>query len=169
MLPPGFVLQTEDYDFGLAYYAAPSIVQVGDTRYQDDPKGLYFERLQKLRSTPMEHINTHIPVGALPTNPAYRRASFPVTCERIMLRHVDCHDGCWLTLCNADFTHSMNTQDEVDDVRPIRFTKSMMVPILRSLHSGIYLGHGVASGNSALGSTYNGWGTAMFQRLPADW
>lgn len=168
MLPPGFTLRVSDYDTGTAYYADPSIVQATDSRYQTDPKGLYFERINRLRTIPFEYVGCHIPVNSLPGVAPKRNMPFPTDCERILLRHIDCHDGCWLILYNG-VGSAMNTQNEVDDIRPVRFTKSMMVPIRRSDYPSIYLGHGNAQNNPAGVQTYNGWGTAQFQRLPADW
>ena len=165
LLPSGFVLTADDV--GFAYYADLSIVQDTDPRYQTDPKGLYFERINKLRTIPLEKVSTHRPLNTPYSTPIVG-VPFPQSCERIVIRHIDCHDGCWLIFAKSDFSNAMNTQDELDDVRPMRFTKSMCVPMLRSVHSHIYLGHGTINGPGTP-QTYNGWGQVLFQRLPADW
>lgn len=166
LMPSGYSFKADDY--GYAYYADPSIVQANDARYQNDPKGLYYGRLERLKTLPLESLHVHIPQGG--ANMAYALGSFPTEAERILITHVDCHDGCWVILQNGSLvsiTNPMNTQDELDDVRPIRFAPSTYAPILRSRHPHIRLGLGSVSGNGV--QTYDGWGSVHFYRLPSDW
>lgn len=169
-LPQGFILKANN-EYGYAYYADPSLVQ-SDPRYQSDPKGLYYERVSRLRSIPLEKVNVHIPVGVLSGDPlaqAYNRQPLPEDATKLLVRFVDCHDGCWVVFCREDFSNAMNTQNELDDVRPMRSTKTMLLPIIRDNHTHVALGFASITGNPSQPQTYNGWGTVMYQRLPGDW
>ena len=166
-MPAGFTFKADD--FGYAYYADPSIVQAGDQRYQDDPRGLYYERLERLKTLPLEEVCAHIPAGTSINN-SFLLASFPTSAERILITHIDCHDGCWIILQSGDLnniTSALNTQMELDDVRPQRVTSSVLAPIKRSVHPHIRLGTGTLPGGT--GQSYDGWGSVKFVQLPSDW
>lgn len=174
LLPSGFTLQGDSINaHSYAYFADPSLVQAGDARYLEDPKGLYFERLARLRTLPLHMVGVHRPVGTTlaAANPE-RLNYFPAGHDRILLRHVDCHDGCWVILQSGNLdtiTNGMNTQDELDDVRPMRLTRTVFAPILRSVHSAIRLGHASITGDMNQPQTYDGWGSVHYNVLPSDW
>lgn len=156
---------------GFMLVAKPSKVQSVDTRYTDDPKALYYDRLEKLRLLPQRIISVSRPTGTS-TN-VLTQAFMPADFTKGIIRHWQVHDGSWMALIgDGVFTRIINTQDERNDKFPIRFTSSVMLPFKRSMFNGIFLGNGSETGafnDFTVPQALPGFGAAQYSVLPADW
>jgi hypothetical protein len=172
-LPAGHTLATDPDTYALAWYARPGLVQ-HDPRYHADPRALYFDRLAQLDRLPLQALSVHRPQGTPVDDPVEtkKRVEFPADFERGLIRHYSVHDGCWLCLVpETGFERVSNVLDELDDIRPLRFTSKVNMPFLRSIFPAIFLGHGSLEGTVAAPgpTTYEGWGAVHYVKLPPDW
>jgi hypothetical protein len=188
MIPAGHRLynQAGDYpDIGFVYYARPSLVQGSDARYQTDPKGLYYERLMRLRSLELNIINGYVQQAWAAGTPfSGDTVAFPTDFERGLLVHVSNLNASWLAICSKDgagaFQNIINLDDELDDIRPMRFTKSVLLPFNRATFPQMFVGHSSmhwtdANPNDPIlpvfpgAQTYPAEGALHYYKLPSDW
>lgn len=151
MLPAGTVIQaTGNSNQGFAYICQPELV-VGDPRY-DNPRALYYERLARLRTLPLQ-------VLGLPTQRSGQQHAtlFPATVDRALITAVSTFDLAWTVLGSAA---SINTLNELGDGnQQIRFSEAVMIPFTRSVFDRIRVKDAGLFGQSAV------W----YHELPEDW
>lgn len=169
IMPAGFsVISADPQAFIL--YARPLDVQANDTRYQTDPKGLYYDRLAALATIPMQTLGVNRPVGTIfaTNSQKYINNGYPQFAKGIV-RQWQLHNGSWLCMLGPG-TNIINTQMERNDKYPIRVTKSVLFPFMTSMFCGLWLNNG-SEGDYTTNppQTYVGYGAMQYQILPSDW
>lgn len=155
MLPEGHVITTSSSEAAaFFYYCRPSLVTGSDARYSSDPRGLYFERIQRLGE-----IDRH-QLGAVNTGSGTTDAAFPTDFTDGLIVHVSTHDLAWVILVNASNGGALNTLNEISDSNRIRFAESTMFPFKRTTFPEIRV-QGVSQSEGA--------GNVTYVKLPADW
>jgi hypothetical protein len=150
------------------WYADPAAVWETDVRYQVDPRGLYYERLQRLTTLPIhESILEARPWGETGTQLELPLPQF----ESAILVGASVFDATWLNV------GILNVMSEVNNVHTVRFAESLLAPFRRDrignpvvrLKAGNYAGHLNPDPNDPEGWDKCGTGNILYQVLPADW
>uniref|UniRef100_A0A9E7ZXW1 Uncharacterized protein n=1 Tax=Bosea sp. NBC_00436 TaxID=2969620 RepID=A0A9E7ZXW1_9HYPH len=160
----------------LILYARPRLIQETDTlgpagsnRYQRDPRRLFYERLDRLKRLPLNVVEVSRPAGTLAAT--ITETFLPNDFTRGLVTHWNCHDGAYLALMGPG-SNIINTQDELDDKYPMRFTASVLLPFSRSVFDRVKLSNGSHDGTWGAqdgNQSWGGYGTAHYVKLPADW
>jgi hypothetical protein len=137
------------------YYARPSLVTAGDSRYTTDPRGLYFERLRRLATELPQYK-----IGVAISGSGQTTATFPTDFDNGMILHVSSQDIAWVIPRSASGDSGLITQMEISDIDPIRVAAVCLIPFVRTQFPSI-LAQGA---NLATGRT-----TITYAKLPADW
>lgn len=189
LIPPGYALGYSGAPaptFAYVYYAKPSLVQASDARYTDDPKALYYDRLARLRTLPLYQqwgASSQNQTAQWIQDHGYNTSAFPADFERGLIAQVSTHNVAWMTLQKngANPQQILATMDELDDIRPARFTSKVLAPFNRSTFPNLFVAFGsmtwTPSGNPldpiqpVVGGvqTYPGIGSVLYYKLPADW
>lgn len=136
------------------YLCKPSLVTGSDARYSSDPKGLYYERIQRLADL------ARYQVSAARTDNGVTDVTLPTDFTDGMLVHVTTHDLAWIILEESGGAGGMNTLNEISDTDPIRFAEAVLTPFKRTTFPVV----------SFRGATQaQGQGTLTYCKLPADW
>jgi hypothetical protein len=160
LLPEGTTITTGVHPtigslYGSIYVCKPSLVTGADSRYTDDPRALYFERMTRLGTLALYQL------GAVNAGGSVANATFPTDFTDGMFVHVSSHDVAWLiTLITGD-AGGINTLNELSDGSPqIRFAEPVLVPFLRTTFPKIQIqGSGLAEGRAS----------CTYVKLPGDW
>lgn len=159
LLPDGTTI-TNGTD-GFMYICQPELVvdNVSDDRYSDyqnDPRGLYFERLMRIGELVMFQL------GATVTGSGQTQVAFPTDFTDGLVLQVSSHDVAWLIM-HDDTNGNMNTLNEIGDSSPIRFAEACLFPFKRTGSSGFreIMIQGV--------SEPEGTATLTYVKLPSDW
>ena len=154
-LTAGRVLTTHATNAGSTMYLCkPSLVVSGDSRYTDDPRALFFDRLRRVGEL------THYQVGGTSTNNANVAVAFPTDFTPGLVIHQSVHDVAWLGLKNVAGTTVVATQDEISDTDRARFANTTFLPFLRTTFDRIELRGASQS---------EGRATMTYVKLPGDW
>jgi hypothetical protein len=151
MLPAGTSLKTTKAET-FAYLCRPALV-LDDPRYEDG-RGLYFERLARLRELPLHTIGT-----ATQGQHTQKTIPFPTDFERGLIVAVSTFDLAWTILVGPNFA-AINTLNEISDRNPIRFSEKVTIPFQRSVFTAMRI-QGL--------SNYSGQSTLYYCKLPVDW
>lgn len=143
--------QNYNFDWGYALLAKPSLV-TSDPRY-NEPRDLWYSRLEKLKTLPLRSLKvkitqTHTPIQA--QNAGTNVASFPTDFENGLLVHFSTMDGSWIVLeSDTNVTtplspsyRILNLSDELDDARSVRFSGAVLIPFKRSQFPTMRIGFG---------------------------
>jgi hypothetical protein len=161
MFPGGTVIRYSNPNgsYSFAYWCRPERVVNKDPRYQQDPQGLYYQRLYTARRQ-VKHV--------LKMNQANSVAPFPQGFSYGLLLHVSCHDSPWVILTGpaqpGQDSAAMNVNLENSDSTPVqRFTiGNMLVPFSRSVFTEARLS---TSGNGPDAMQ----GVVSYLQLPPGW
>lgn len=155
LLSPGSTVSTPNKADAHMYLCKPELVVAGDSRYQVDPQGLYFKRLERLATEVAQHQ-----IGAVETGNATVTVAFPTDFTDAMALHTSSHDVAWLILLNSAGTGGPNTLNEISDSSPIRFAEPTLAPFKRTTFPSIMVrGASLPEGRATL----------TYAKLPADW
>lgn len=167
VMPAGFDIEAGNRT-ALVLFARPKLVQDVDPRYQTDPRGLYFDRINQLRSLALHTISVERPAGTASNQ--YSKAFMPDDFDAGIVTQWQCHDGAWLGLIGPG-SNIINTQDEIDHKYPMRLTSSVLLPFRREMFNGIWLFNGSHDGswNQQAPQAWTGWGAAHYVKLPLGW
>lgn len=156
---------------------SPSLT-IGDTRYQSDPKGLYYARQALIPTLALAKLQASIsPGSAITTTAAASFSTGTGTLLLAMVTQVWCDGGAWITLTTTNSGQPLNVQDEVGtDNRSCAFARSTFIPI-RVKNSpadggacqGFSLHAGNLSGNTSDTTTDTGYGGIRYAQLPPTW
>lgn len=164
-LPP-----TEPYRINTAYlwYADPAEVWEIDARYTTDPRGLYYARLAQLETLELRSVVIEATGGGSVDD--VLTAMFPGTGD-VILTHVSIYDASWMTVgWPADGTPPLNVADEMNNVRAVRFTRSVLQPLPRGSGLQIVMRKGSNSDLPAADAyPIHGSVTASGVVLPEGW
>lgn len=165
LLPSGTTLsQLSGSNASYAYLCKPSLV-MNDPRYQNDPKGLYFSRLHRLRNLALHALSVQIPSGSgLGLNVT---EDFPEDFEDGLVVHVSQHDISWLGLSMLSAT--LNTLNEISDDHQQRVAESVFIPFRRSIFPFIRARAASVLGQQSEFSSLAGTGAVLYYKLPSDW
>jgi len=142
----------------------PALVVNTDSRYIDDPRGLYFERMQKLRDLPSFNIRVEIPSGTAYGNNT--DVLFPNDFSEGMCLSYSSDDVSWAGLAGP--ATSMNLGNEVSDDHQNRIGQKTLFPFSRTMFPKLRARGGSVGG--AVGSSYMyGNGQIVYCKLPPDW
>jgi hypothetical protein len=154
MLPEGHTIETSASEAAsFFYYCRPSLV-TGSGAYQTDPRGLYFERIQRLG------LLDRYQVGAANSGAGQSDVAFDVDFTDGLIVHVSSHDVAWVILVNATNGGALNTLNEISDTTRIRFAETCLFPFKRTTFPEIRI-QGVSLAEGAANVTY--------VKLPGDW
>lgn len=138
----------------LTYVCKPELVISGDSRYTDDPRGLYFDRITQLGTLTQHHL------GATATGSGQANASFPGDFTDGFIVSVSTMDLAWLIMLDSTEAGGLNTFGEVSDADPIRFAEKVFVPFKRTTFPKVLV-QGV--------SLATGAGNVVYVKLPGGW
>lgn len=173
LIPAGTTFQVTG-SHATVQYCNPSIVTdpaspTYDQRYTDDPKGLYFERLEKLESIPLRQTGGTIAVGE-----AVGQSDVPIdwgdrTEQWGMIVHISTENLSWMLALAADGDTGVNLVPEISDVHANRLNSfPVLMPFTRETFTQIRLRGGTWDGNPLAVSptqTYAAWGVIAWQPL----
>lgn len=155
----------------LAYvlYCDPAALWASDARYTTDPRGLYFERLQKLRTIPTESVTLEATGGGAIDDDIH--VDLPAV--PVMITSASAYDISWITAKCPGHISAVNLLDEINNSHAVRFADSLMHP-LPACGARIAIEKGSnadtpGSANPAIAYPIHGSGSLTFQRLPIDW
>jgi hypothetical protein len=103
------------------YVCKPSLVTGGDSRYTDDPRALYFERLELMATL------TRYRLGGVATGAGTTAVSFPGGFTDGLIVHVSVHDVAWMILRSSGVGAS-NLHNEISDSNRIRWAEPLVMP-----------------------------------------
>lgn len=166
MLPAGTNLQDNGLN-GMLYVCKPELVVNTDARYRD-PRGLFFERMARLKTLPLVDINMSISAGGAVTNNV-ASAAFPTDFSKGMIVAAHIFDGAWTITANGPGPSDglMNLTDEISDAHALRFAESMLLPFNRASHPYVQIHAGNVDGASGTALAANGG--VLYHKLPSDW
>jgi hypothetical protein len=142
----------------------PALVVGVDQRYEDDPRGLYFERMQRLRVLPSFNIRAQVASGT--PYGSNIDVPFPADFETAMCLAYSSDDVSWAVL--AGTATAMNLGNEVSDDHQNRIGQRVLFPFSRAMFPALRTRGCSVSG--AVGEPYiYGNGQIVYCKLPADW
>jgi hypothetical protein len=154
-MPPGTMLSTSSTAGSFWYVCKPELVIAADDRYTDDPRALYFERLERIATELTQHQ-----IGTTRTDNGTTDVAFPADFDYGLGLHTTAHDVAWLILEHSSGSGGMNTQNEISDTERIRFAEPTLFPFARATFPNV----------SVRGATQaEGRATLTYAKLPADW
>lgn len=160
-LPPGLVLTTRSGgDGGSMYLCKPALVTTGvghDSRYDNDPRGLFFNRMMRLANelTQYQIGNTDTGSGA----GSVASANFPTDFTNGMVVHLSNHDLAWIGIFITGLGHAV-ANFEISDDHQVRTSVTMYIPFVRTTFPTVaWRGAGQTEGQ----------GTITYVKLPGDW
>mgnify|MGYP000718513877 CR=1 FL=1 len=110
-------------------------------------------------------------------------AAFPADFEHGLITHVSVHNASWGLLEQPGSSPAviLNLLDELDDVRPMRFTSKVLMPFKRSQFPTLRCGFGSMFWNNSQNpldpiqpilagtQTYPAYVSIRYVKLPSDW
>jgi hypothetical protein len=155
-----------DSAYSYHYTCRPELVICKDKRYQDDPKGLYYQRMNRLRSLPSLSHRVDFPSGS--PYGVTADVLFPDDLGAAMCLSYSNSNASWGALIIAGGAlGAMNVGNEISDDHQNRIGERTMFPFARSVFTGLR-----ARGGSVLGGNdpyIKGNAQITYCKLPADW
>lgn len=164
-LPAGTVLTADATQIGSAYLCKPALVTSSDSRYSADPKGLYYERLNRLRTLAQSELAATMSTGQ--AWGATATGTFPTDFSEGMVVMVSEHDISWLTLDTG--SGGVNVYNEISDDHEQRIGAAALIPFQRATFPGIRIRAASVAGDASGFSSIAGEGIVRYVKLPADW
>lgn len=137
------------------YLCKPSLVTGSDARYTSDPRGLYFERMRRLKTELAQYTIGHANTGSGQVS-----TTLPDDFTNGMYLHVSTQDVAWVIPRYVSTDSGLITQMEINDADPIRVAAVALIPFVRDDFPDI-----VSQGSSL--ST--GRVVLRYSKLPVDW
>jgi hypothetical protein len=163
-VPAGTVLAADGSGGAFMYVCRPALV-TGDSAY-NNPKDLYYSRLNTLRSYVVNKLSATVTVGA-PIS-TISKVSFPTDFDDGMGLQVSVFDLAWYIFANSIGDGGVNTTSEISDVHQFRTTKTLLTPFSRALFPSMWAQAANASGN-ATDVAWQGSGNLSYYKLPSTW
>ncbi|MCA6102789.1 LamG domain-containing protein [Bradyrhizobium australafricanum] len=160
-VPPGTTISSNGLADSFLYVCRPALV-TGDPAYAD-PKGLYYTRLNALRSIALSQVSASQAAGAAAGTSA--TTFFPPDFNDGMLAQVSVMDSAWCILLDALGRGALNTCIEISDLHQFRPTKTLLTPFRRAAFPSIQCVGGSVSGN-ATDTIVGGSGVVSYYKLP---
>jgi hypothetical protein len=136
------------------YLCKPSLVTGGDSRYTDDPRALYFDRMRQIGEL------TQYTIGNANTGNTPIYTAFPTDFTNGLVVHVSAHDIAWIDLTHVGDDTGLTIHDEISDTNRCRFAMRCIIPFVRTVFPKIgFRGATQAEGN----------GTIRYLKLPGGW
>lgn len=164
LLPGGTSLVADVAQTGYAYLCKPALV-ISDSRY-DDPKALYYERLNRLRSLPLYDVTATIAAGS-PVS-TFATGNLPNDFDLGLATLFSVHDVAWITVHSSVSGLNFTALDETSDDHQIRTARATLVPFRRDHYDRIMVRSGSVSGNG-VDTSIAGHGAMSYHKLPGDW
>lgn len=135
---------------GYIYYADPALVIEGDARYATDPRGLYYQRLARLRTLPVrDAIIEWISNGVTGRE---MTLTLPADFERAIVVNASVFDSTWVLL------GGINLVDEINNWHTQRVGSSLLCPFERSTFSTVSTKAGNYAGRTQDTLRHGEWG-----------
>ncbi|WP_370175702.1 LamG-like jellyroll fold domain-containing protein [Bradyrhizobium elkanii] len=147
------------------YVCRPALV-MNDPKYVD-PKALYFQRLNSLRSIALSQLSVTVASGSAPGT--LNRVNFPFDFNDGIFAQVSVMDAPWAILADALFWGVSNTANEISDVHQYRTTKKLLTAFPRAMMPYFEVQSANVSGNATDVSTFVSRGTMAYYKLPGTW
>lgn len=155
-LPAGKSITTHASNAGSSIYVCkPKLVIDADSRYVDDPKGLYYERLRRMASELTQYT-----IGMAITDNTSPTAAFPTDFTNGLVMHATQHDLAWIALSGSAANGALAILNEISDDDRSRFAETCILPFKRTTFDVI---------EARGASESEGRGTVTYCKLPADW
>lgn len=149
--------------YSMYYSCRPQLVIASDSRYEDDPKGLYFDRLNALKNIQSSVIGVNIPYGT--ANGNNTDSLFPADFDDAICTSYSANDVSWAGL--AGNAGAMNLGNEISDDHQQRQGHKVLFPFSRSIFPRLRCRGSNAAGNT--GSYMSGNGQITYVKLPSAW
>jgi hypothetical protein len=163
LMPEGLNLQGTGWSNAFIYYCRPALVIGSDPRYDNDPKGLYFERLARLPGFVLNEIYAATTAGSSSQSP---KTPFPSDFDYGLVVAAQAHDTAWAILANAS-AGLCNLMNEVSDAHQWRSAEAFMLPFDRTIFTHMQTNSTTVAGS---GTSYiDGTAALMYYKLPLDW
>lgn len=162
-LPAGTTIQAAAAD-SYAYICRPALVVDSDSRY-NDPRGLYFDRLARLRTLTLHQQTVQVPSGSSAGSTFI--TDFPADFANGFIVGVSAHDVSWVGL-NKEGAGTISAQNHVSDEHQIRFAEAVKFPFRRAIFPQLRARAANIFGDLS-GSSLQGYGAVFYYKLPADW
>lgn len=138
-----------------AWICKPALVTGVDARYTTDPKGLFYERVQRIDTELTKYDVGHDNTGATGITTA-----FPTDFTDGLVIHCSSHDVAWTGLEHSSTNLALNLNNEVSDSDRIRFAERVVMPFDRTIWPKVK-----SQGVSEAQGTVN----VRYCKLPGDW
>ncbi|MGF6431500.1 LamG domain-containing protein [Bradyrhizobium elkanii] len=158
---PGTTISSNGLQDSFLYACRPALV-TSDSAYSD-PKGLYYSRLNALRSIALSQLSASQSAGAAAGTSG--TATFPFDFNDGMLAQISVMDSAWCLLADPLGRGALNTCIEVSDLHQFRPTKTLLTPFRRATFPSIQCQGGSVSGN-ATDTIVGGSGVVSYYKLP---
>lgn len=157
-------------DFGgFVYVCRPRLVIGKTTGLSNgtgytDPEGLYYQRLERLKSLPILDLSVHVPTGNVG---AYQDKPFPDSVHNALVVQASCHQGAWVGLFGID-SAAINLYHEISDNSQWRYGVADMYPVRPEIfQTGLRIMNATPDGT---GTSYmECYGHCWYYSLPDDW
>lgn len=164
-LSAGTVLGASAGQSGYAYVAKPALV-TGDVRY-DNPKGLYFERLARLRT--LTHYQKSVVVSSGATMGTNIDSAFPTDFTRGLLLSASVQDVSWVGLNAGESIGALNLLNEISDDHQVRQAEAILLPFNRATFPNLRTRPANVAGTYPSPPSLAGYGAVRYVKLPLDW
>lgn len=105
-------------------YCDPRAVWDVDARYAADPRGLYFERRQRLRTLPTQMVALEATAGGAIDDDLH--ADLPAA--PLLITSASVYDASWVTVGCPGWASPANVLDEINNEHGVRFAESIEMP-----------------------------------------
>lgn len=157
ILPADTVISTSNVSGSSMYLCKPSLVTGSDARYSSDPRGLYFERMQRLGQLEQFQAGdseTGSGSGSVDED------AFDGDFTDGMIVHASQHDVAWIAMFKTGEAGAGLLLNEISDDDRNRFAETVLLPFKRATFDSVqWRGAGEAEGSAV----------ANYVKLPSDW
>lgn len=164
LLPSGTYVESTGNAGALALICKPSLVS--NRSAYDEPKSLYYARLNRLRSLPLYEASATVPAASAPGTTV--TTVLPLDFTNGMMAHVSCFDLSWVILGHNVNGSAANTFFEISDAHQQRVAEVCLVPFQRAVINQIAVASASVSGNNA-DVSLEGRGVVKYYKLPVGW
>lgn len=152
------------------FYCDPQTAWSFDTRYADNPRGLYYERLRRLSELPVHEVILEATGGGALSDDLH----VDLPAAPILLTSASVYDASWMTIGCADGSvPPLNLLSEINNSHAVRFAESLLQPIGGCpLRVALQKGSNADSPGStdpAIAYPIHGSGSLTYIELPTDW
>lgn len=161
------------------FFCDPQVVWDTDPRYTIDPRGLYYQRLQRLRSIPTQSAVLESTSGGGIGDDLH----LYLPAQRLIITSASVYDSSWVVVQCPEWGSDVNVLNEINNDHGVRFAESILQP-LPGCGARVQLQKGtlgdtwgpatmatpsLSSADPAVAYPIHGSGSLTFQVLPEDW